>query len=124
MSEFLDYFPVFRYFPQHLKKDIKLLHVFDNNITYCVTNNDEVYCIGKNVRKYLGYNESNDNNKYVLIQELCDKQIDGFFGGDKKSCEFIDSCYFFARSETNAIYSWGCNFKGQLARGYQVEGNT
>ena len=44
---------------------------FSNNIAYCVTNDDKVYGFGENICEYLGYNESNDNKSYVVIQELC-----------------------------------------------------
>src|SRR5689334_170767 len=113
MSSILDNFRDFHYFPQHLKRNIKLFHVFNRNMGYCVTNDDKVYGFGENIRKYLGYNESNDNKNYVLIKELCDKQIEVFFG-----YRFYT---FFARSETNEIYSWGHNRYGQLCRGFECD---
>ena len=116
MSLFLNNFSIFGDFPQEFKQNIKLFHVF-KDIAYCVTNDDKVYGFGKNIRKFLGYIENNDSDSdssddsneknYVLIQELCDKSIEQFFGA-------ID--VFFASSETNEIYSWGNNRNGQLAR--------
>ena len=109
MSSFVNNFQVFHYFPQELKQKIKLFHVFRKNIAYCVTNDDNVYGLGENISEELGYhwfNETNDNNKsHLLIQELCDKSIEQFFGG----CGV-----FFALSATE-IYSWGWN--GQLRNG-------
>ena len=109
MSSLVNHFAIFRSFPNGFKQNIQLFHVFEDNIAYCVTNDDKVYGFGENVRKYLSYNQNNDNKSYVLIQQLCDKRIEEFFG-------FSD--VFFARSETNAIYSyvWGNTF-GQLGKG-------
>ena len=47
---------VFRDFPQELKQNIKLLHVFKNmfymyDIVYCVTNDDQVFGFGKYFRE-------------------------------------------------------------------------
>ena len=111
MSSILDNFNIFRYFPQELKQNIKLFHVFDSNIAYCVTNDDKVYGFGDKICKYLDYNQRNHKN-YVLIQELCDKRIEQFFG------------YFWtfvAISETKEIYTWGWNEHGQLGREYSSD---
>ena len=107
MSSFVNNFRQFRNFPKYLKQNIKLFHVFSYDFAYCVTNDDKVYGFGDNICKYLGYNESNDYKSYVLIQELCDKNIEEFFGY---------SDVYFARSQTNVIYSWGWNELGQLSR--------
>ena len=77
-------------------------------------NDDKVYGFGENICKYLCYNKSNDNKSYVLIKELCDKNIEQFFGYSFRGV-------FFARDETNTIYSWGWNYYGQLGRGYDSE---
>ena len=113
MSQFINTFRSFQNFPQELKQDIQNFHVFDHTslrVAYCVTNDDKVYGFGGYVREYLGYNEFNENMSYVLIQELCDKRIEQFFGLFN---------LFFARSETNEIYSWGKNDHGLLGRGFQ-----
>src|SRR5689334_23157510 len=106
MSSILNNFRVFNCFPQHFKRNNKLFHVFDSYpdyTGYCVTNDDKVYGLGEKIGYYFGYNKSNDNKSYVLIEELCDKQIEVFFG-------YIN--VFFARSETKEIYSWGLNEYG------------
>ena len=108
MSSFLNHFSIFRDFPQEFKRNIKLYHIFDDT-GYCVTIDDKVYGFGKSIHYYLGYNESNDNKSYVLIQELCDKSIEQFFGFRG---------VFFARNESNEIYCWGGNRHGQLGRGF------
>ena len=61
----------------------------------------------------MGFKKSNDNKSYVLIQELCDKNIEQFFGNYR--CLGV----FFARNATNTIYSWGKNHWGQLGRGFE-----
>ena len=73
-----------------------------------MTNDDKVFGFGLNICNQFVYNERNDK-KYVLIQQLCDKSIEQIFG---------DCDAFFARSETNEIYSWGCNELAQLWRGF------
>ena len=80
MSSIVNQFSIFREFPKELKQNIKLFHVFVNQIAYCVTNDDKVYGFGQSIDSHLGYNESNDNKSYVLIQELCDKRVEEFFG--------------------------------------------
>src|ERR1700761_7402803 len=112
MSSIVNEFSIFREFPKELKQNIKLFHVFYNDFAYCVTNDDKVYGLGYNISKRLGYNQSNDNKSYVLIQQFCDKRIQQFFGYSSKF-----KGVFFARSETNVIYSWGRNYCGLLGRG-------
>ena len=92
MSLFLDNFKDFLFYPHELRKNIKFLRVFQDNISYFVTDSDKVYALGLSVGEY---NEQN----CVLIEKLCDKNIEDFFGNDKQ---------FFAKSQTNRIYSW-CN---------------
>ena len=110
MSSIVNNFSIFHDFPKQFKQNIKLFHVFEDYIAYCVTNDDKVYGFGQHINYFLNYNESNDNKSYVLIEELCDKRIEQFFG---------NKCMFFARSETNVIYSWGPNEYGQLGRGFK-----
>ena len=110
MSSIVNHFSIFSEFQNKL--NIKVSHVFKDepgNTGYCVTNDDKVYGFGRFVWRYLGYNESNDNKSYVLIQ-LCDKNIEQFFG---------NSFIFFATSESNMIYSWGMNTCGQLGREFK-----
>ena len=80
MTTILKNFRSFVPFPQELKENVKCFHVFEFRSAYCVTNDNKVYGFGDNIREYLGYNENNDNKSYVLIQELCDKSIEQFFG--------------------------------------------
>ena len=108
MSSFVNNFSVFQNFSQEFKQNIKLFHVFQY-ISYCVTNDDKVYGFRENIYQYLGYNENNVNKSYVLIHELCDKNIEEFFGNFH---------VFFARTKTIEIYSWGKNAHGELGRGY------
>ena len=112
MFSFLNHFSVFQDFSQELKQNIKLLHVFEN-IAYCVTNDDKVYGFGKKILV-----NSFGNIwvlmkvmiiRVVLIHELCDKNIEEFFGNFHA---------FFARTVTNDIYTWSWSDCGALGRGY------
>ena len=111
MSLIVNQFSIFREFPKELKQNIKLFHVFGHNIAYCVTNDDQVYGFGDHCIRYFDSEES-DNNNYVLIQELCDKNIEQFFSDN----DFPE--VFFARCEANEIYSWVWNYYGQLGKGF------
>ena len=112
MSSIVNQFNIFRDFPKQLKQNIKLFHVFEDNITFCVTNDDKVFGFGVNTFAFLGYNRSNDNKSYFLIQELCDKKIEVFFGFKG---------VYFARSELGDIYTWGDNHEAQLGLGFKSD---
>ena len=71
-----------------------------------VMNDNKVYCIGNN-RGELGLGHSKRVTEFTLIEELCDQNIEEFFNGYE---------FMFGRNNENQIFSWGRNFKGQLAR--------
>ena len=79
MSSIVNSFSIFGDFPKKL--NIKLFHVFKDdpgNTGYCVTDDNQVYGLGKYIHRYLGYNESNDNKSYVLISGLFTKKCGQF----------------------------------------------
>ena len=79
---------------------------------YCVTFEGKVYGFGENICQLLDFNKNIDNKSYVLIQQLCHKNIEEFFGNER---------VFFARSETNVIYCWGWNYCARLGRGFKCD---
>ena len=80
MSEILSEFKIFDTCPKSIKQNIKLFHAFKSDFAVCVTNDDKVYAFGyKYFKKYLGYEVENIDNNYILISELCDKNIEKFY---------------------------------------------
>ena len=53
--------------------------------------------------------------KYTLIQELCDQNIEVFFVGNSENGV---PKIMFARNNNNLIYSWGYNEYGQMPQGF------
>ena len=109
MSSILDVFRIFDPCPQHIKQNIKVFYVkvYDRQDFYlaiCVTNDDKVYAFGDIENYFMSENKNFDNN-CVLINELCDQNIEQFF------CFF--KC-FFARNVDHKIFCSGNNRRGQL----------
>ena len=75
---------------------------------------------GENICKYLGYNENDDNNKYVLIEELNGRKINQFFGHHKGNLHVYHHV-IFAKNNDNEIYFWGSNKFGELGRGFKTD---
>ena len=73
-------------------------------------NCNKVFVIGSDFNGKLGLGQIKECHTYTEIPELSDKLIEEVFEGN--------DC-MFARSETNVIYSWGNNYWGQLAKGFE-----
>ena len=69
MISILQEFKIFKYLPKTIKYEIKCFYVTsDSEFAYCVTNKDQVYCVGKDVRKIFNYQEGSDQDNYVEIK--------------------------------------------------------
>ena len=80
--------------------------MLENDIAYCVTEDDIVYGFGE--IDYKTEKGDNYSSNFVILKELCERNIEEFFNGNH--------C-MFARSTHGHIYSWGWNDFGQLCRG-------
>ena len=118
MTSIINEFKVFNSCEENIRQKIKLFHVFESDFAICVTNDDKVYAFGEKdlFGKYLGYEEKYIDNNYVLINELCEVNIEKFFCFKYT----IDFC-LFAKSSDNTIFSSGGNKYGQLARRYKSD---
>ncbi len=103
MSEIINNFFIFRYFPPNLMQNVKSFYV-SRDFGYCVLSDNKVYGLGEGIHEKLGYNTSNE--KYVQINELCEQNIQQFHEG--VNC-------MIARNDKNEIFSWGWNMRGQLS---------
>ncbi|XP_054162132.1 developmentally-regulated protein kinase 1-like [Oppia nitens] len=95
---------------QHLLENIKLFHVFDDNIgtnLVFVTNNDIVYGLGANQYGSLGLGHNQQVDEPVCVPELSGQRVQHFTNG---------SSFAMAITGDHQVYSWGHNDWGQLAR--------
>ena len=83
------------------------------NFTMCITENDEVYSFGSNLRGQLGLGNNEDYDSPQLISSL-------------KDVEFIEcgGCHVFCKTLNNDIYCWGYNMNGQLGLENRANQNT
>src|SRR5437868_1043360 len=101
MTEIINEFNIFHFLPHNIIRDIRTFYVTARhgftNYGYCVTNSDQVYCVGEQIKNVL-FSDQNSNENYVLIHELCGKQIEEFFGSSDQ---------MYARNTQNQIFGWG-----------------
>ena len=112
----LNKFRNFNFLPEILESKVKYYYqIGENSLTdysaLFVMNDNNVYCIGNNHGE-LGLGHNNKVTEFTLIEELCDQNIEEFFGGEQ---------FMFGRNNKNQIFSWGRNNHGQLARGYHSD---
>ena len=113
MSKIFNEFKIFDTFPKRFKQNISIFHAFESDFAICVTDYDEVYSFGeKYFKSHLGYEDKNVEDNYILISELCDRNIDKFY--------YFENC-LFATSFDQEVFGSGNNEFGHLARGYHSE---
>ena len=103
VTQKLKNFKIFDTLPEILNSKVKFYHQiyrFNRYSGIFVMNDNKVYGIGFNYFGALGLGHERHVSEYTLIEELCDQNIEEFFGG---------KCYMFARNDKNQIYSWGYN---------------
>ena len=94
------------------KKKLKAFHVFDDkkgSNGLFITSDDKVYGFGSNLSGCCGLGHNNFVDKPEVIPELCHKNIKQFFIGWN---------FYLAQDNDNHIYCWGCNYRGQLGKGF------
>ena len=109
MASILNEFKTFDIISEDLKQKIKLFNVVGGVFGIFVTNNDKVYLCGPSSYKF---SIETIPNTFVLIDELCDKNIEQFF------------CFgyiVFARSNDNKIYEIFWKYLRQLLIGNEWE---
>ena len=79
-----------------------------------VTNEDVVYCFGRNFNGVLGFGHQNRIKSFFINQNLSDKQIIQFNNSDNHT---------IARTINGNIYYWGYNRSGYLGNGNSDEVN-
>ena len=108
-------FRIFNPLPEILNSNVKYYYLIgeytsDEYSSIFVMNDNKVYGIGYNYCGVLGLGHNRRVNEYTLIIELCDQNIEEFFGGYD---------FMFGRNNKNQIFSWGNDRFGELARGFQ-----
>ena len=105
---------VFKDLPKTLKSEVKCFYKSDY-FEFIIMNDNKVFgqsLIGYDYEGNLGLGDIKECPDFIEIPGLSGILIEEFFEG-------YDS--MFARTETNEIYSWGMNERGQLGRGFQSD---
>ena len=113
-----DFSKLFKSLQKTFKAKIGIFSVFEQGVI-CVTIDDEVYLIGEQFSKQLGYEDP--DHDYSLVIELSDKNVEEFFTSNYENGKMVD--WVIVRNTDNKVFSFGRNDLGQLGRG-QVSSNT
>ena len=111
MPERLKKFDICSKISENLRIILTLFHVFDDIKGYNVlfaTFDGNVYGLGQNSFGCCGLGHNSIVNEPQVIPELCDKNIKQFFIG----WDFV-----LALNESNHLFGWGKNDRGQLGIG-------
>ena len=87
----------------------------DEDSTFALTEEGEVFAWGKNKLGQLGLGDNNHKNTPTAVTSLNEINVKELFVGDGST---------FALTEEGLIFSWGDNWCGQLGLGHNSNTNT